>query len=71
MARVIRRDRPDHPFIGVLVGAEAVDPFGDKATASKLVESLLENFDVPEDIFSLAATRDSLGAQDLHEMEST
>lgn len=67
MARVIRRDRPDHPCIGFLVRAEAVDPFGNEATAAEIVERLLENFDVPQDIVSLAATRDPFGTQDLHD----
>jgi hypothetical protein len=67
VARVIRRDRPDHPCIGFLVRAEAVDPFGNEATAAEIVERLLENFDVPQDIVSLAATRDPFGTQDLHD----
>jgi hypothetical protein len=47
VARVIRRDLAHHPFVGLFVGAEAIDPAWDEATASQLVHGPLQDLDVP------------------------
>jgi hypothetical protein len=63
VARVIRRDLAHHPFVGLFVGAEAIDPSRDEATAPQLVDSPLQDLDVPQDVVALSPFTDLLDAQ--------
>jgi len=62
VARVIRRDLAHHPCVGLFVRAEAIHPSRDKAAAPQLIDGPLEDVDIPQDIVSLAASRDLLDA---------